>query len=940
MVISPGSRLGRYEILYQIGAGGMGKVYFARDPQLGRPVAIKVLAIELTAHKERLHRFEQEARLTSSLNHPNILTIYEIGSIDSTHYIVSEFIEGCTLRHHLNSMRLEITEVLDIGIQSASALAAAHAAGIIHRDIKPENIMLRIDGYVKVLDFGLAKLAIDKARTLFSPEAPTRTFASPEASTKTNFDTDPGAILGTILYMSPEQLRGQEVDARTDIWSLGVVLYEITTGHAPFDGSTKSDAIASILGREPAPPTRYAPNLPTELHRIIKKALRKEREQRYLSIEDLLLDLKQLKRDLELAANTERPARAVTNSDESLLSVNNQNLTTEDNKESPQTDKQRSARSTLSVGSFFNVIEKHQRSSLFFLLMLMLAGGGAYLFLLPMKQQIPGAGQRVEFTKLPIIGNVKEAVISPDGRYIATIIDEAGMQSVWVRQINTSNNLQIVAPAEGQYKGLSFSPEGDYIYYLKEEGDTGMLCRVSVLGGNSRKLISNVDTPITFSPDGSRLAFVRQYGENSTSLILANSEDTEEKKLVTLQQPQSFNLNGFYSSGPAWSPDGSVIACPAFNITGSSHMDVVGVRVQDGSVKPINTQEWSLVERLVWLSDSSGLIMNAIDQSSSILQIWSLSYPNGVARRITNDPNSYVGLSATRDGSTLLTIKADRYSTIWIMPTNKADHAAQITHSEYIGSTGITWTSDGRIVYASNETGNQNIWAMNADGSSREQLTFSDRTNIEPTVSPDGRYIVFVLYTAGKPHLWRMDTNKTNPEQLTNGTYEDMPQFSPDGHWVVYHSTALGKDSIWKVSIDGQDPTLLTKEPSTQPSVSPDGRLIACFSRAESVNSPWRIAIISMEGGAPIKMFNLPATVNPAWPGISWATDNLSVLYIITTGGVSNIWSQPLSGSPPKQLTTFQEDQIFSFASSYSTQQIVCVRWMITRELFLVKKFR
>ena len=295
MNIATGKRLGRYEIRSQIGAGGMGEVYLAQDTKLDRKVAVKILPAEIAAHPDRMKRFVQEAKAASALNHPNIITIYEIDETESGHFIAIEFIEGETLRQRMRNAPMKIAEVIDVAAQVASALSAAHSAGIVHRDIKPENIMLRRDGIVKVLDFGLAKLTQPETSTIDA-----------EAATKPLIQTEPGRVMGTIGYMSPEQVRGIELDARTDIWSLGVVLYEMLAGQAPFAGETSSHIGVAILEKEPAPPVRYASQLPADLQRIVRKTLAKDRDDRYQSARDLLIDLKTLRRELDLQSEIER----------------------------------------------------------------------------------------------------------------------------------------------------------------------------------------------------------------------------------------------------------------------------------------------------------------------------------------------------------------------------------------------------------------------------------------------------------------------------------------------------------------------------------------------------------------------------------------------------------------------------------------------------------
>ena len=297
--IAPGTQLGHYKIISLLGAGGMGEVYLAEDMQLRRKVAIKMLAPELILDERGLRRFEHEAHAASALNHPNILTIYEFGHADGLHFIASEFIDGATLRQKLLPGKLELNAAVDIAIQMASALAAAHDSGIVHRDVKPENVVVRTDGIVKVLDFGIAKLGEKHGQKV-----------SRSGMTVTSSISEPGMVLGTARYMSPEQARGLEVDARSDVFSLGSVMYEMVTGRAAFQGNTASDLIAEILKTEPAPPAQFAPDMPYELERIIGNALRKDRDNRYQAVRDLLIDLQDFKKESEFQAQLQAVDRS------------------------------------------------------------------------------------------------------------------------------------------------------------------------------------------------------------------------------------------------------------------------------------------------------------------------------------------------------------------------------------------------------------------------------------------------------------------------------------------------------------------------------------------------------------------------------------------------------------------------------------------------------
>ncbi|MBC7912470.1 MAG: protein kinase [Pyrinomonadaceae bacterium] len=370
MAAAAGTRLGRYEIRSLLGAGGMGEVYLAQDTQLDRDVALKILPAHLASDEQRMRRFAQEAKAASALNHPNIITIHEVGQAESVHFIATEFIDGVTLRQLMLRARMTLRETFDIIIQVASALTSAHAAGIVHRDIKPENIMLRADGYVKVLDFGLAKLSETAAKQQVS---------DPEAPTKPAIHTDPGVVMGTVIYMSPEQARGLSVDARSDIWSFGIVLYEMLTGRLPFNGATASDVIAAILEHEPKPLKFYSPNISAELERIASKALAKDLEERYQTIKDLLIDLRRLKRQLDVEAELERTIRHEDAGD-AVTGESRQVGTSTAGESGANTTQLEGARATSSAEYFVAEIKRHKKSSIAALVFLLtIAAGLVYL---------------------------------------------------------------------------------------------------------------------------------------------------------------------------------------------------------------------------------------------------------------------------------------------------------------------------------------------------------------------------------------------------------------------------------------------------------------------------------------------------------------------------------------------------------------------------------
>ena len=880
-----GRVISNYRVVGEIGRGAMGVVYLAEHTVLGRRVAIK------TATNANHGRFLREARAASALSHPHIATIHDYGETDDGEpYIVMEYVQGKTLAALISEGSLNIPKSLRIIRKVAEALDEAHRHNMIHRDIKPSNIMVDDRNIVKVLDFGLAK------QIGLQPVAED---TDPHVSDTT---TGEGLLVGTPMYFSPEQAQGVALDPRSDLFSLGAVLYECLVGKPAFSGATPIQICTKVIRDNPVPPSQINPAVSGNLERVIVKALEKSVDKRYQSANELASDLQILE-------------GGFTSSESGRISVDQtQPIVTPD---------------TVIIDRGRNL----KRLSLLVLGALFVIATSAWF--LSRKQQPSPPEPKQE--RLGFTGNVTEAAISPDGKFIAYIIDDAGRQSILLRQITTGTDLPIVSPADTKYKGLSFFPNGDYLSYLKAEGKSADLHKVSTLGGPSRKLSTKVDTPVSFSPDGKQFTFVRYTEEpdtNETTLIIADADGNNERAVATLKAPQLFSRGGVYSSGPAWSPDGTLIAVPAFSVKEKTYREIVLVNVADGTMNAINPGRWNMIEKLVWLADSSGFLMNASEEANSyLLQIWLVNRQGGEALRITKDPSHYAGLSATKDSRVVLTMKNEKFSSVLIH-----GDSISLPSSRYLGDQGIAWTADSRFVLASNIHGNYEIWTMNVDGSNRKQVTFNGLTNVEPVMSRNGRYIVFASFEGRHPHIWRVNADGTNLKQLTSGGDEDLPRFTPDGEWVVYHSINSNKYSIRKVSIDGGEPFTLVSDWATQPDVSPDGKLVACFTRPNGV-SDWEILVVPIEGGPPIKKFALPATVNPEWPGLRWTPDGKELTYVSTEQGVSNVWRQALTGGEPKPLTDFKENKIFFFDWSHTNQKLVLVRGSETRDLILVSDF-
>jgi serine/threonine protein kinase len=933
-----GKRLGRYEIRSLLGVGGMGEVYLAQDSQLRRRVALKVLPPNFTLDEERLRRFKQEAFAASALNHPNILTIHEIGSEGDTDFIVSEFIDGVSLRELMAKQPMSIGQVLDICSQIASALDAAHTAGIVHRDIKPENVMVRRDGYVKVLDFGLAKLT----------EIPGLQIDS-EAATVQVVRTDPGKVMGTAKYMSPEQARGLEVNEQTDIWSLGVLLYELAAGQVPFDGQSSSDVLASILTTEPVPLQRHSPDIPTELQRIVRKALRKDREERYHLAKELALDLKNLRRELEFNVEMEisqqpsAPPQQTSGIGASRASIRSSHSTS-------HTAEINVPKTNSTAEYLVGEIKAHPKALVFVLGVIGLAALAVVLtvaYRWTAKQtsssNVSGSSRTMKIARLTSTGTADKAAISPDGKYLVHVASESGQQSLRVRQVNTNSDVQIVPPSDVQYAGLTFSRDGDFIYYVAAEKNSSPsnLYQIPVLGGNERRLFSNVGSAVTLSPDGQQLAFIRNFPDaGEDALMIASAHGGAERKLTVRKLPNFFRH-------VAWSPDGKTIACSAGSFVPSYATYVVEVALESGKEKQIGTQSWMFIDQLAWLGDGSALILSASEQESGsfdVQQIWYVSHPQGEARRVTNDLNNYTGVSLTSDSNRLVTVQSETSANVWTVPNGDANRAIRTTTGagKSDGRDGLASTPEGKIVYASKASGNLDLWMMNGDGTNQRQLTENSRIDSHPAVSPDGRYIVFTSDRAGASNIWRTDIDGSNARQLTRGSGEDNPQCSPDGKWVMYTLLGAGKPTLWRVLIDGGAPQQLTEKYTAAAVFSPDGKSVACLYREEQPNSPLKLAIFPLEGGQPTHIFDASMLAEEVSlvPPPRWTTDGRALTYVVTSAGVSNIWLQPINGGAPRQLTTFKADHIFSFDWSRDGKQLLVARGTVASDVVLISSFR
>jgi eukaryotic-like serine/threonine-protein kinase len=538
---------------------------------------------------------------------------------------------------------------------------------------------------------------------------------------------------------------------------------------------------------------------------------------------------------------------------------------------------------------------------------------------------------RIKLTRLTTTGRVHDAAISPDAKFLAHVVETSGQHGLWLRNIATGSNQEIVPASPGKLSGLTFSPDGNHIYFIRTPGGgpgPNVLFQVPVLGGQPRKLVTDIDTSITFSPDGKRLVFARGIpSRGQRLLVLAKADGTEEQVLAT------HKLEDRSLVGPAWSPNGETIV---FALGGSSndaqYLNLMEVHLKDRVEKQITFHQWSSMASICWMNDGNGLVLSAAEEPGSNSQIWYVSYPAGAVRSITNDLNDYAGLGLAADSLSLVAVQTEKISDIWIAPNGDALHAERITSSRSDGGGGISWTPDGRIVHASVAGGNQEIWIMNKDGSGRQQLTFAGNWESRPSVSNDGRYIVFASRQSGSTNIWRMDIDGTNRKQLTRSNTDWNPQVTSDSRWVIYASAQSGQISIWKVWIEGGDPIQITNYYSPLIAVSPkDGQIAYGYDEQESLKR--RVAIMSTEGGASTRVFDFP---HPLRQGIRFAPDGRALTFVGVPSR-SSIWSQPLDGTAPKKIADFAPDRIFSFDWSRDGKYLAVAHGTNISDVVLIK---
>jgi eukaryotic-like serine/threonine-protein kinase len=897
--------ISHYRITGQLGSGGMGVVYEAEDLTLGRRVALKFLPPQLSSDQNALDRFLLEARAASALNHPNICTIYAVekaasnsGSAQS--FIAMELLEGQNLDQRLASGAMPVGVLLDIAIQLADGLDAAHAKGIIHRDIKPANVFVTPRGQVKILDFGLAKLA--------RPEMEMETIGATQDAPAANL-TSPGATVGTIAYMSPEQARGEELDTRSDLFSLGAVIYQMATGRLPFTGATSAVVFHAILELDPVPASRLNSNLPPKLLEILDKVLEKERDLRYQSAADLRGDLKRLKRDTESGRKVAPSGSvAAANASGAAISASVQPAPSAVTPKPPSSSAVVAAAGRHKVGTGVAVFAG--------IFVLLAASYGVYS-LLSRRQMMPF--RNFSLTKVTEEGNAVLVAISPDGKYVLSMVRDNGLASLSLRNVPTNSVTQVQPPAELYYNGLRFAPDGNYFYFGRSDpgnDELKFLYRAPLLGGTPEKLAADVDSQITASPDGRKIAFMRYDNPEpgKYQLIVRTLDQGVETALTS-------GPTGQRLLSPAWSPDGKTILC-VINQPKDALTGLMAVDANTGQQQLVSSSQDAIGSPL-WMPDGKGLLALYSDHTTNYTrsQIVFVSYPDGTVTPITRDTNNYSDLSLAANGQVLATVLSEGRWNLAVMSTTGGGGDARPINP-VVNFTNFTWTHDGRLI---NDTDNSLHWVHPDTGAKGSFATQEGSFAGDPWACSDGRYIVFLLLAGGKggQSIWRADASGGNLKQLSNGRQDNFPVCSPDSRWVYYLDDRPGR--MMKMPIDGGTAEKVTDMTlSGLFDISPDGTT-AVFATIDHANGhEEKLVLLDLTAGQLRKALKFDHQRSGLF--IRFSRDAKSVVYPVRENGVDNLWQQSLDGSPGKWLTSFKAEHIWDYHWSPDGSKLAMVR--------------
>jgi Tol biopolymer transport system component len=888
--LRPEDEISHYRVVSPLGAGGMGEVYLAQDKALERNVALKILPPELVKNEDRVRRFGLEAKSASSLSHPNIVTIYEIGhdvvrsagTADSgpVHYISMELVSGKTLSTLIHDDKTDLRTLLGYLAQAAEGLAKAHAAGIVHRDLKPGNIMVSSDGFTKILDFGLAKLTEKRESGQEISEAPTLAAGS-----------EVGSVVGTAGYMSPEQVQGRIVDHRSDIFSFGCILYEAAARRKPFAAETGIETMHKILNEKPVPVEELNARVPAELRRLIRRCLAKNPEQRAQSIKDLAIELREIVEEYD------------------SLSVSGSSAT--------------SSQAASAVGATARPTSRLARPLVAGAVLVAVAGLAAGWWGLRRAGhggRQPSAFQTMRMSTQTNRGDVIDGAISPDGRYLAYLAGQAGRASLRVRQVATGSDVEVLPARDAGLGSPAFSPDGDYVYYLARRPDNpnySALFQVPSLGGTPQQRAFDVDSRVSFSPDGRKAAFWRRVSPKQQSLLVSlDLGSSREQVLATVGGSEVFQ------GSPAWSSDGRTIATLLLKLA-DLQTTVAFFDAASGARRDFVTLPRVLMASLAWLPDGSGLVACGQDLRAAINnQVFLIGHPDGRLQRVTNDFYRYFNVSVSSGEEAMAAVRLTRLANLWVAEAT-GGVARQITSiSNPEDSPGeVSVVGPETVAFDAPRDQAFQLWTVSLSGG--EPRTITSGSAYSFNVVGSAGQLFFDRLDDGGLHVWRAGADGGEARQLTSGAGEQKASVSRDGRLVAFQRfDALGSLSLLRTDTGAVTP--LASGLSGWAGFSPDGtRFLVAQSEPDAqglIHNVWKV--IPVAEGAPPASFRLPAQAVDA----AWSPDGRGMTFCNQADPAWNVYRQDADGKEPVPVTRFGDGRVTSYAWSLDGTKLAVTR--------------